>query len=553
MIFGDSVKGKSAYTSMAKYPWSGNCCGMASTSALLFSTDSEIKATHFGHNTVNQLKCSDYASKYDNMLIRSFIEAMQISQYTVQFDRDYSRNKVSNTQLREGQNLNRIVDSVQTDLTKNKSDVIAVGKSGVGAHALLAYDLTAISDDESRLYVYDCNHPDDSNRFVTLRKDASGNYIGWSYDMAGYGTWGSSDSGNSYISYIPFDTIWFIWENRGRLYDNYLTLTVASENVAIYDLEGELVGEFIDGEFYSEQDDVFAIPNLSLSNENDLSVYLPEDYYVVTNLDGGEFEASMVGETIGATVTTNADTVCFEMNEALRMNGISVEQAESGSNYTVSLDSSFINTNNTAVFRNVTIRGSGVGDTMRLSSSASSNPVIENCNISSYKVNGVEQIKYTITALAGSGGTISPKGDVAVPAGAEQTFTMKPNIGYKVKDVFVDGYSIGPELEFSFEDVGKDHLIRVTFEQAFSIDAINLNGRELSVGLKNDTSARLCAAVYSSEGQMIMTASSDISRNAATVRMNFDAEIPPKCEIKVFLLSKTDAVPLCASKTFYPN
>ena len=41
---------------------------------------------------------------------------------------------------------------------------------------------------------------------------------------------------------------------------------------------------------------------------------------------------------------------------------------------------------------------------------------------------------YTITASAGTGGSISPSGGVSVQSGANQTFTITPNTGYKIAD-----------------------------------------------------------------------------------------------------------------------
>ncbi|MEM3473778.1 MAG: hypothetical protein QW735_04230, partial [archaeon] len=49
-----------------------------------------------------------------------------------------------------------------------------------------------------------------------------------------------------------------------------------------------------------------------------------------------------------------------------------------------------------------------------------------------------------ITASAGEGGTITPSGEVVVPYNGSQTFTITPNEGYRIKDVLIDGGSIGP-------------------------------------------------------------------------------------------------------------
>ena len=52
---------------------------------------------------------------------------------------------------------------------------------------------------------------------------------------------------------------------------------------------------------------------------------------------------------------------------------------------------------------------------------------------------------YTITATAGTGGTISPSGSVTVYAGDDKTFQVTPNSGYRIKSVKLDGSPIEPD------------------------------------------------------------------------------------------------------------
>lgn len=75
---------------------------------------------------------------------------------------------------------------------------------------------------------------------------------------------------------------------------------------------------------------------------------------------------------------------------------------------------------------------------------------------------------FTIEAVAGPNGSISPAGDVTVQAGEDQTFTFKPNSGYEVNTVLVDGTSVGAVDSYTFEDVIADHTIVVTFEEKSS-------------------------------------------------------------------------------------
>jgi len=70
---------------------------------------------------------------------------------------------------------------------------------------------------------------------------------------------------------------------------------------------------------------------------------------------------------------------------------------------------------------------------------------------------------FTITATADQGGTISPSGSVSVVSGSSQTFTITPNVGYKIKDVKVDGTSVGTVNTYTFTNVTSNHTIEAVF------------------------------------------------------------------------------------------
>lgn len=72
---------------------------------------------------------------------------------------------------------------------------------------------------------------------------------------------------------------------------------------------------------------------------------------------------------------------------------------------------------------------------------------------------------YIITAKAEQGGSISPSGDISVREGKNETFTMEPQKGYIIKDVLVDGKSVGAVESYVFRDVRNKHTIRAIFEE----------------------------------------------------------------------------------------
>ena len=70
---------------------------------------------------------------------------------------------------------------------------------------------------------------------------------------------------------------------------------------------------------------------------------------------------------------------------------------------------------------------------------------------------------YTIKATAGTGGSISPSGNVSVREGGDQTFTITPDKGYAVSNVKIDGKRIGAVKSYTFENVRRVHTIEVIF------------------------------------------------------------------------------------------
>ena len=76
--------------------------------------------------------------------------------------------------------------------------------------------------------------------------------------------------------------------------------------------------------------------------------------------------------------------------------------------------------------------------------------------------------KYTITATAGEGGSITPAGEVSVKEGASQTFTIAAQEGYAIADVLVDGQSVGAVDSYTFENVTANHTIAALFTKTAS-------------------------------------------------------------------------------------
>lgn len=74
----------------------------------------------------------------------------------------------------------------------------------------------------------------------------------------------------------------------------------------------------------------------------------------------------------------------------------------------------------------------------------------------------LEEGEIALTASAGEGGTISQSVNVA--KGANVTFYITPNAGYRIKDVLVNGASVGAVTSYTFNDVQAPASISAVFE-----------------------------------------------------------------------------------------
>ena len=70
---------------------------------------------------------------------------------------------------------------------------------------------------------------------------------------------------------------------------------------------------------------------------------------------------------------------------------------------------------------------------------------------------------FTISASAGTGGSISPSGNISVREGLDKTFTISPAGGYVISDVCVDGVSVGAVTSYTFDNVRTGHTIEAVF------------------------------------------------------------------------------------------
>jgi hypothetical protein len=88
---------------------------------------------------------------------------------------------------------------------------------------------------------------------------------------------------------------------------------------------------------------------------------------------------------------------------------------------------------------------------------------------------------YHISASAGSGGSISPSGQVQVTDGENQTFTITPNTGYTIAQVIVDGQNQGATNSYTFTNVQTNHTIKATYiaKDIEKIEPLHVTGNQI--------------------------------------------------------------------------
>ncbi len=122
---------------------------------------------------------------------------------------------------------------------------------------------------------------------------------------------------------------------------------------------------------------------------------------------------------------------------------------------------------------------------------------------SGQNITGNFNIGYTITASAGSNGSISPPGTTVVSYDGSQSYTISPATGYHVQDVLVDGGSVGAVTSHTFSNVTAHHTISASFAINQYTVTFTANGGTGSMSPQTadyNTTAPLTSNAYSNTG-----------------------------------------------------
>lgn len=172
---------------------------------------------------------------------------------------------------------------------------------------------------------------------------------------------------------------------------------------------------------------------------------------VTLHVDDGSLGADQ-SFTINVALSIHTITASAGANGSITPSGAVAVADGSDQSFTIAADSGFH-------IADVLVDSVSVGAT---SSYAFTNVTADHTISASFAVDAPNT--HTITASAGSNGSIAPADAVSVTDGADQTFTITPNDGFHVAGVLVDGASVGAVATYTFTNVTANHTISASFD-----------------------------------------------------------------------------------------
>ncbi len=434
--------------------WNGSCYGMATTAGLSYvGTESRPSEFRSGATKSMQLSVSDFSSA-KNCNLQRYIEAMHVGQYS----------KLACSY--DSTHMDKYKDLVNAVKNCGGKPVIVSMWSYDAGHSVLAYSVTTGSSYD-KVNIYDPNKPNTAVH-ITMNKNSSGSYTSWSYGS--YASWYK----NGAITYNTYSEYVNVWKKRntGEIRNvEWNILTSNTGSFEIYNVSDEKLAEVRDGAIVSKADD-FDMTILRLKDApvgSPTLVYFPTRFYRIKNTDESidELSCTMINVDLAASVTTSVDEIEFAVEDTTRMNKVNLS-ASADDYYEISLTSTAEGDP-----ADIQLNGMGKGDGVEICAMTQEGVLLSagpDGVDSTLFMDGTVSGGYTITSKASAGGDINPEGNMDVVEGASQTYRVKPDEGYRIKDILVDGASIGvPDakksgMTYRFDNIDNDHTIEAVFE-----------------------------------------------------------------------------------------
>ncbi len=125
---------------------------------------------------------------------------------------------------------------------------------------------------------------------------------------------------------------------------------------------------------------------------------------------------------------------------------------------------------------------------------------------------GSDDPTYTITAFAGSGGSISPSGSISVDYGSDQTYEITPLDGYVISELLVNGSAVPAATTYTFSNVTADATIQAIFSTvpySLFVSKNGTGGGTVSSAPAGIDCGDQCVSQYAADTAVTLTASAD--------------------------------------------
>lgn len=291
------------------YGWGGNCFGMSSTATFNTAGKENIKTFNKKATFTKNLGVGNKSAKL-KLTAGQYCEVVQMAQYNGKiqkliFGEEYSDGTVD---YNHNGDVKGLVAKVRKCQKGKGLPVVVCMFSYLGGHAVVGYKVQTVDKYTDRLYIYDCNYPNNKNRYITLSKNASGNYYKMDYE-------------DYYaISYIESANVFNVWKNRGKKSASGYTneerarLHIDSANATVYDKDGNVFCTVKDGIVQEKNVIQYRVIADKLDAKNaPVVIALPDGDFTVKAADGSAIGCSVyvkgqLTKGKGAAVAVNSFT-----------------------------------------------------------------------------------------------------------------------------------------------------------------------------------------------------------------------------------------------------
>lgn len=149
---------------------------------------------------------------------------------------------------------------------------------------------------------------------------------------------------------------------------------------------------------------------------------------------------------------------------------------------------------------------------------------------------------YSISATASAGGSITPSGTTTVNHGGAVTITVTPSSGYRVKDVTVNGASVGAVSSYTFSSVTSNQTLYAEFTLANSVTPTALTFDGIATSQAVSISSTTSWTATKSASWITVTPTSGTGNGTITVKPSKNTGAPRSGTITVSFGSSSQTI-----------